>query len=378
MAATKTVYVELVAQTKKLTSGLNKADQRVKKSTALMKKMGAAVASLFALSSLKRAARATVEYARSITDLKRAFGLTVDQGQRLIFTADALGLEIRAFTESMKEVKKRATEARKSSKDIEAAFNAIGITPKQAEAMDDLELVVEALKGIGKAAPAERNFLADRIFGGMGAEVFQAVFNDLEHFNDVLGEAGDVSTTAFDVTQLDKLEAGSAKISHHWEQIKLDLLDGVIPGLEESLEFIVDHKKELGVIGERIKFAFKWFTPLGLGMQMFDKVAGSIADHWWEISHAIRDAFEWVKRIARSVSGTFLDAIGFGPDDPINQPAPPSTALAPFSMVPTNAGPLSNDAFTQNNYYQISGLTADQMDARARRQADTARKAARR
>ena len=40
--ALKTVYVELVAKTKKLTSGLQKVDRQVKKSTLKMKVMAAA------------------------------------------------------------------------------------------------------------------------------------------------------------------------------------------------------------------------------------------------------------------------------------------------------------------------------------------------
>jgi predicted secreted Zn-dependent protease len=42
-------------------------------------------------------------------------------------------------------------------------------------------------------------------------------------------------------------------------------------------------------------------------------------------------------------------------------------------MLPAGAGPLSNDAFTQNNYYNVSGMTAEQLDSRARRQGDAAR-----
>jgi hypothetical protein len=159
----------------------------------------------------------------------------------------------------------------------------------------------------------------------------------------------------------------SAKIQHSWNQIKLRLLNFIIPSLEIALDFLTRNV-------EQMKFALKWFTPMGLAAQLFDKIAGSIADNWWSISHAIRDAFEWVKRIARSISGGFLDAIGFGPDDPVNRPAPTPSSFAPFSMVPASAGPLSNEAFTQNNHYYISGLTAEQMDARARRQADTAHK----
>jgi hypothetical protein len=367
--ALKTVYIEFVAKTKKLTSGLNKADKKVKKSTALVKKMGIAIAGVFSVVAIKRAAEASLVYAKEVENLGRAFGLSADQAQRLLFLSDASLVDMAKWRDALKEITKRTAEAAEGNENYAKAFKKIGLDPKVLKEAKDLEQVMLVLRGLSSVPDSEKQFLADLVGGGQFAESFQRVFRDFEHFNTLIGEAGEVGTTVFDTKLLDDFALMTAKINHNLKQIGLTILQKVLPELEALSDWAKDNQDQVGeglitlgnmVVG--LKNVFVWVGEL---------IGGIFGGIYITITK-ISDALGKITGISRA--GGILDSLGFGPDDPINQPAP--SPLAPFSMVPTSGpGPLSNGAFTQNNYYKVSGITAEQMDARARRQADTANKA---
>jgi len=370
--ATKTVYVELVAETKKLNQGLKKADKAIGKSTQLMKRLGVAIAGVFAFSKLKGLVTDTINWGKELDKVRREMGVTVHEAQQLFFFADATGVAMANLRDAAFEVRKRFGEIDQNER-FREMVGMIDLTAKKAAGLNNIQLMFEALRGISELDLEKQEIALDQIFGGGAAKELNQLVKDEQLLSSVLEKAGGVRPISADFGSFQELQATTSLVKANFQSVSAELIAKILPAVTRMLEWILKNEEGIRAWIVGLQKALKFFTPIGYALEKAADLVGWIYNKWTEIVQVIdnsvlslKQAWEWAKKIFDAIPspGKLFDALKKAAFTPRNEMATNAQSnvgsplgLMSKSLRPNFEGGLAPNV-TQN--FIINGGTANQ------------------
>jgi hypothetical protein len=164
----KTVYIELVAETKDLLAGFKKVDKKTSAMTRSFRRMGAALLGVFGARALFRGFNQTLKSTEALIKTAKGVGFTANEYQRLAFVLSEVGVEASSARIAIGDFQKRLSKA------------VGGSSPQFAKAFKEAGLDIRALSKMDPAAAFWSAFdrLADQLDDPRIAGLFGNVFEE--------------------------------------------------------------------------------------------------------------------------------------------------------------------------------------------------------
>jgi len=407
--AAKTVYVELVAQTKKFNAGLKKADKGLSRTQKMVGGVSAAVIALGAV-ALRQVSREINAISAELDELaKTARALNTDFNffEDLQFVMKRLGATggVGVIKKTMLAVSKATAEAASGSAEYVDEFKALNIPVKEFIKLDPEAQFLALQNAYSTSAQGAREQNALQIIAGRGAKALLNVF--AAQSEEVVGliqqrrklggfseEAGNLAEEFEDVkTNVEQVKRGLK------DQLFLSLAPTFIAA-SKGMQRFVTWLREAGLVGPVVKGTIAAIVvamgaataasisltvallPISLAAVAIGAAIGglivgigTLIVYWDDLKIAIRDFGDVAGPILDKVTafgGEIFRVLGFGDDS--------SAARAAAAPAPVPAGistsSVANTTVVQN--YNISGMTAEQMESKARREAGAASRGKRR
>jgi len=391
--ATKTVYVELVAQTRKLNDGLKKADRQIGRTTQGLKKMAGALAGIFAVRNVTQAIKGTILDADELIKMARATGLSATEYERLAFVLKQLGATPTTLKQGLGDLQLRLGDVGKL---YDKFFRQIGLDPdklRNTSPAQQIELVLSALTKVENQA--QRAAIAGRVLGEESSRQLLKVINagataieDAAH--------GFIPSLA-SKEQEDQIEAmvnAAGELEQAWKAFKTQVVLSAGP---EGLEAV---NKKMGDIGETlgemirdqdkiiertkwwataIQDVWSWTNPIGFLSNQMNVILGFITGHWDKIVVLAERAWGWIEKITKGlpsadsilgglgkVGGSYFFGKGFSEAQHATVP------LAPRALMPFDRGVQQH--IRQDIAVMAQGITWEQVKAAVRSEGGVAAK----
>jgi hypothetical protein len=204
MATIGKLAVEITAKTAGLVTGLRKAEGEISsfgdKAEALIGKLRAlAPAAILAGGAFAGAlVRSVSNTADELAKLSAKTGIAVEELSRLQYAADLSGVSNDQLSGAITRLSKNMADAANGSGDASAAFEAMGVSVKNADGSlksqrDVLEEVADRFSGY--ADGAEKSALAQRIFGRAGADLIPLLNSGAKGLKDMADESDRLGNT---------------------------------------------------------------------------------------------------------------------------------------------------------------------------------------
>jgi len=124
--ALKTVYIELVAETKRLLAGFKRVDKKTSAMTRSFKRMGAALIGVFGARALFRGFNQTLKSTEALIKTAKGVGFATNEYRRLTFTLSQVGVEASAARIALGDFQKRLAKPQ-----FHKFFRQAGLDPKE-------------------------------------------------------------------------------------------------------------------------------------------------------------------------------------------------------------------------------------------------------
>jgi len=260
--ALKTVYVELVAKTKRLLSGFQKVDRQTSKLNSSFKKLGVTLAGVFGARALSRGLQQTIRSTESLIKTAKGVGFTVSEYERLTFALSEVGVEASSARIALGDFQKRLSKA------------IGGSSPQFAKAFKEAGLDIRALSNMSPAAAFDSAFahlagmLGDPRIAGLFGNVFEEqsgkdmlkaarqmerLLQARRDYDRIVGQA----LTREDALAIQELGRQTRLLGLKWEALKRTVVADVAPSLTNAFTTISESEgfkaltKNLGfLIGE--------------------------------------------------------------------------------------------------------------------------------
>jgi hypothetical protein len=370
--ALKTVYVELVPKTKKLTSGLQKVDRQVKKSTLKMKVMAAAIGTSLVLAA-RKAARAFDQFAGQADDLaKLARGLrvTTNELQELQFVLERTGGSGSSVRNMVLALEKALGDAAGGSLEYVEAWQDLGLNFKEIEKLGvaerfwEIRRAVKASNGAVKASAAAQIILARGMKANVSTmqETEESILAVRKEFEKLGGVTKEASTLAEVIRDLD---TNSKTLGDNIKSIAFEkIAPGVIEARKAFEDYIVE-LKESGMLDGRVTIALAAVAAGFVAMGVAAAVAAVMAFPVIGVVLAIGAAVAAVAAAFTALSQwDGLDKL-FGITSGGSMGSAP--AFSPYAPGHSKAAPV---ATVINQHITATGLTTDEVLASMRRRGE--------
>jgi hypothetical protein len=412
--AAKTVYVELVAQTKKFNAGLAKAEKRLGKTKAAVAAVSTAILAVgaVALRSLVRELENTAAELDEMGDAAKALQTKFAFLEDLQFIAKRLGSDeagLGVIRNTMLAIDKAASEAASGSKQYTDEFAKLGLNAKEFIKLDPETRFLALRDAFAQSAKGAEELAALQIIAGRGAKGLLNVFGATrEEFADLIKqrrafggfteEGAELAGTLDDVWKnLDQIKRGlKDEVFRAFGPVLLEWYQGAqkfVLWLRET-GYLVPILK-VAVVGLVAVMAGALAALIAVGAALapaallasasaFGAIAVAVGavgtalavavSYGKELINSIDYVFEKFRELKDNFGGTVLKNLGFGGDASMAERAAWTTS----APVPSNlAGAGGNSTVIQNNI-SVEGQTAEQMQSDLRRRNDAQRRGKRR
>jgi hypothetical protein len=347
--ALKTVYIELVAETKRLLGPLKKADREVSAFTKTAKKLGIALAGVFGARRLFRGFQQAFTSLNHDIRMAKGVGFATNEYQRFIFALDRVGVSAGAAKIALGDLQKRVGAAAAGNKTFAKRFKEAGLDPKELVKLAPAEQVEVALQALLKFRGNQALLVAKSggVFEEQAGKDFAKLVNSFEEFvaarkdyDRIVGRG----MTKKDERAFVKLDAQVKNLNLSFKQLKRRVVLDVAPGLETALQQLVDSGvfKRLGdEISELTKNSIKEFQLIAKWINKWDAGMQRVIDKYRELEKRfIKDPILRAAGIAPAPSPVAKNTRGglpgpmtpgFGRNYAVQGPPPALTPSGSFS-----------------------------------------------
>lgn len=422
--AGKVVYVELVAQVKRFNQGMKKAESglaRVRKAALLVSTAILAIGGL-ALRELSRSFDDMTEKLDTLGKTAKKTGLQVEAIQDFGFAIERSGGNANSLNKAFQTMLYATGQAKIGLKSYQDAFASINIDHKRFAKLKPEEQFLAIMDGLRNADDETRAFAAQTLLGGRVVKDWAAALRlTREEFNALIKESQAIGNVTKPITDnaeaLDDLNTSLAKAKEFLKaNVWNEFAKVLIPIKERAVEFwkALSDEKRMMIVKGVIAAIIGLFAVMGLALVGIVAAAGpflvvgakvlafgvalgalfyNIGLGIYTVIDNIDDlgrSFQWlgdqIKEAVGGFGGKVLKFFGFDTDDisgfeSTDRPGlgPASRASAPAPVSPSSVSTSSPEQnYTSNHYYQVSGMTAEQLDRRARANEDATRRGSRR
>ncbi|MDH3598026.1 MAG: hypothetical protein OEU26_00135 [Candidatus Tectomicrobia bacterium] len=388
--ASKTVYVEFVADMRKLAASFDVMEKKIGKLGGLLVKLGLTLGGIFSARLLASVFKNTILDSSELIQTARSVGVTAAAYEKLSFVLEkSLGASAGTTEKAIFELQGRLGAA---GRQYDKFFKAAGIDPNKLRGASPAEQVIKVTRALTQIQnQSQRTALAGQLLGKQtAAQILRAAnagTEELEKAEKIFDRFGPLIKPEDEASliranqQLEKMGMITARFKQRIVQgfLTEDNLSKLSEGLDTLGKWVLetDNIKQGWVIvgGVVAGVAAAIVVALGPASAVVAAVIGisalvtSLIVNWDDLRQAIKLVYLDAERAARS----FAKGI-YGSLNPFMD-----TATGP--TVPLDAPPLSIRGFNKNisgpggqqsqpNYYitqNLYGLTAEQVDARNRR-----------
>jgi hypothetical protein len=376
--ALKTVYVELVAKTKKLTSGLQKVDRQVKKSTLKMKVMAAAIGTSLVL-AVRKAARAFDQFAGQADDLAklaRGLRLNINELQELQFVLDRTGGSAASVRNMIQAMDKALGDASNGLETMVRSWEDLGLNFREIEKLPVAERfwairrAVKASSGDVKASAAAQLILARGMKANISTmqeteESILAVRKEFEKFGGITKKAATLSEVIKD------LDTNSKALG---DNIKSLAFEKIAPGIIEARKAFEDYVVELkesgmldGTVATALAAVTAGFAAMGIAVIGFTIAAFPVIGTVLAIGAAVAAlaaAFAWFSGDAFKALDKLFGFGGTGATGFVGSSVPSFDPYAPGQAARAAGGVTTN---TTVNHITAPGVSIEEVQSYMRR-----------
>jgi hypothetical protein len=379
MAALKTVYVELVAETRKLNEGFRKADSQIKGLTSGLKRLGVALGGVFAVRKFTQFLKGTILDSTELINTARAVGIATSEYERLAYVLETdLGASVGTTRQALRTLQQQLGSSSKQSRKF---FKEAGLDVSQLRKLSPSDQALEVLSALSQIRDqSRRQYLAARLFGrAASGEILKIVNAGTEAIENAKKEFDKIGPSFISKEEEDRMkraEGQMGRLKTIWERFKTRLvLEFVTPEnlakVDQLLDRILTILKTLdmekvawgtlaGVAVAAIGSIYAALGPVGLMLASIATLITTIMVNWEDLKRS----FQWL--------ADKMSALGFLRNFPI--PFDALTAPAPV-MIPMNAPsrslPPPGSQTVINQDITIQGVSFEQAIAAARRIAET-------
>lgn len=394
--AAKTVYVELVAQTKKFNQGMQKAEKRLgrsKKAVAALSGAMLAVGAVAARKLVNELSLISVEL-DSVAKTARGLGVEFSFLEDVQFVAKRLGSDagLGTIQKTMLAVAKNASYASQGLETYTREFEALGINVEEFLKLDQTEQLLSLRDAFAQGAKGPRELAALTVLAGRGAKSMLNFFEaGREEFEGLIKERRALGGFT---AEAGKLAEEMEDVKVNIEQVKRGLKDAVFrtfgPTLLEwykgTQKFVIAlrdagltvpiMKGLVAVIGVGMVSAMTaltavtvtWvaamapvaFTVGAVAAGITGLAAGiyTLVTRWDELTESVRWFLDNVTKLdgITNFGGEVLRFLGFGDD---GAAANRAAAPAPVPAGLSSGNSTTNNSSTTNNYYVTGNSTVE-------------------
>ena len=240
--ALKTVYIELVTETRKLNAGLKKVDKRVGKTTQAFKKLGLAIGAAFSARAVLRGVKAmargfseTIKSTDALIKTAKGVGFTATQYERLTFALSEVGVGAESARIALGDFQKRL--ARPS---FQKFFREAGFKPKELLKLPAEEQLFTVMEDLAKMRDDPRlASVAGLIFEEQSGKDIRKVLIQWERFVQARKDYDRIvkrGLTERDIDTVEELGSQTRMLNLRWTVLKRNFVLDVVPGLLDALE----------------------------------------------------------------------------------------------------------------------------------------------
>ena len=324
MATAGSIVVDLVMRTGMFETDSKRAEKRLQEMTKRAKDFGTAVgvATAAAATALAVMVKQSIDAMDNMSKLAQSTGVAVEELSALAYAADLSGVSEDALGTSLVKLTKNMSDAAQGTGEAQKAFDALGISVKNADG--SLKGADDVLGEIaGKFAQyrdgAEKTALAVSLFGRSGADLIPLLNSGAEGLAEMTAEAEELGLT-FDQQTGKAAEAFNDNLSR-LNAVKKGLVNRITAELLPSLVNLSDRfvgsaksAERLDQVARIAATGVKLLTTAGIiGAGVFktlgEAIGGVAAAVVQLVTGNFKGAFETVKAYQMDVVGNIAGTI---------------------------------------------------------------------
>ena len=233
MASAGTVSVNVVARVNKFLTGMDKVQNRMKRTRKNFQLFKRAFQAAIVVEGIRRLSRALFSVNEQVMALQKqarraeVFGLTAGQWQEMSYAVGQTGISVDQFATSMQRLMRNAGAAQTGNKEAIKNFKALNMEMADMAKMTPIELVTEFTRQLQMAGnDMVKMARAQKIVDSEGVPVFQQLSKHLHDMNMAAKEfrAMGGGITPAQVALVDKMASTTGRIAERWRLLKETLL----------------------------------------------------------------------------------------------------------------------------------------------------------
>ena len=234
--ALRTVYIELVADTKRLLSGFKKVDKKTSAMTRSFRRMGAALIGIFGARALFRGFNQTLKSTEALIKTAKGVGFAANEYQRVAFAMAEVGVSAESLRIGLGDLQKRL-----ANPGFAKFYKQIGLTQKgllQLDPNQQLEAVLQALRKIPDELLVGR---AGGVLEEQSGKDFAKLVRDWEtyaraikDYNRTVGRG----LTSRDAKSIEETGRQTRLLGLQWTDLKQKVVVATLPALSKLLDEI--------------------------------------------------------------------------------------------------------------------------------------------
>lgn len=262
--------VHLGLETAAFEKGTGKAKREVTGLERHVSKAGLAIKAAFvgmfgalAVDQIVQVAKAGLEYASSLGEVASQLGVTTKALQEYRYAASQAGIEQGEMDQALSQLTRRLGDAAQGSKSINAAFDRLGVSIRDAnghviDAGDAIPLIADGLQKI--ESPAERAAILVDLFGKAGQKLAPLLEGGSAGVND-LREAAQKLGIVLSEKQIQDADETADKLSALKQVLEAKIAGAVTDNTQSILDLVDALTKLVEYAGKAAK-AWRYFSDL--------------------------------------------------------------------------------------------------------------------
>jgi hypothetical protein len=245
---------------KQYQKGLDKNKKKTNKFASTLKKIGGLVAGAFAVNAVKNYITKTTQAVAETQRYADRLGIGVEAMQELNYAAEQFGVGADAMRDGLKELTMRVDEFAQTGKGpASEVMKNLGITRGEAEQLKGnteelFNVMVDKISQVQNTA--ERQRIADELFGGQGGEqLVEMVASgtaELEKFRKEAQKIGYVVPKG-EAKRMEKLDQSMKQFGARIKGAGRSLVNSLAPAIQKTLDYVGDFVVKMGNAAKSIE-----------------------------------------------------------------------------------------------------------------------------